>query len=181
VRRIYGDFSGQRLKSWAEIFPKYAVAPTSNSPTRPEKRVRHCARDRRRMDLLHSARLDGFCSSSGQRLLEPPSAAIPISNRAIAQMATEDGWVGLAGAGQRLANIAFDFDPDIRLSKAKRFDPEDREPSISISQRAGPCGSEQNLQNNRRSGRLLFGCQPLQITPHPAVVREEQFPRQLAP
>src|SRR5215831_15044113 len=26
VRRIYGDFSGQRLKSWADILQKYAIA-----------------------------------------------------------------------------------------------------------------------------------------------------------
>ena len=27
VRRIYGDFSGQRLKSWADILQKYAIDP----------------------------------------------------------------------------------------------------------------------------------------------------------
>jgi len=27
VRRIYGDFSSQRLKAWAEILPKYAIDP----------------------------------------------------------------------------------------------------------------------------------------------------------
>ena len=31
--------------------------------------------------------------------------------KAIAQMETEDGWVGLGVVGQRLANIASDFDP----------------------------------------------------------------------
>ena len=30
---------------------------------------------------------------------------------AISQMETEDGWVALAAVGQRLANIASDFDP----------------------------------------------------------------------
>jgi hypothetical protein len=36
VRRIYGDFSGQRLKSWAEILLKYAIDPglSPASPTR---------------------------------------------------------------------------------------------------------------------------------------------------
>jgi hypothetical protein len=31
--------------------------------------------------------------------------------RAIEQIETEDGWVGLGVVGQRLANIASDFDP----------------------------------------------------------------------
>jgi len=38
-------------------------------------------------------------------------AAVAILNKAIAQMETEDGWVGLRALGQRLANIASDFDP----------------------------------------------------------------------
>jgi hypothetical protein len=37
VRRIYGDFSGQRLKSWADILQKYAIDPTSSLPTRLER------------------------------------------------------------------------------------------------------------------------------------------------
>ena len=41
----------------------------------------------------------------------PRGTAIPIINKAIAQMETEDGWVGLGAVGQRLANIASDFDP----------------------------------------------------------------------
>jgi hypothetical protein len=34
-----------------------------------------------------------------------------ILNKAIAQMETEDGWVGLGVVGQHLANISSDFDP----------------------------------------------------------------------
>jgi len=45
------------------------------------------------------------------KALQPPSAAIPILAKAIAQMETEDGWVGLGVVGQHLANIASDFDP----------------------------------------------------------------------
>jgi len=43
--------------------------------------------------------------------VQPTSAAVAILNKAIAQMDTEDGWVGLGNVGQRLANIASDFDP----------------------------------------------------------------------
>ena len=43
--------------------------------------------------------------------LEQASAAVPLLTRVIAQMSDEDGWVGLRGVGQRLANLASDFDP----------------------------------------------------------------------
>ena len=43
--------------------------------------------------------------------VQPASGAVAILNKAIAQMDTEDGWVGLGVVGRRLANIASDFDP----------------------------------------------------------------------
>src|SRR3954464_2490107 len=58
---------------------------------------------------------EAAASSAGQaaspRALQPASAAVPILNKAIAQMETEDGWVGLGVVGRQLANIASDFDP----------------------------------------------------------------------
>jgi hypothetical protein len=43
--------------------------------------------------------------------VQPANAAVAILNKAITQMETEDGWVGLGVVGRRLANIASDFDP----------------------------------------------------------------------
>jgi Fe-S-cluster formation regulator IscX/YfhJ len=43
--------------------------------------------------------------------LQPPSAAVPIIRRTIAQMESEDGWVPLGAVGTQLANLASDFDP----------------------------------------------------------------------
>jgi NYN domain len=40
VRRIYGDFSGTRLKSWADILSKHAIIPHQNSLTPPERTPR---------------------------------------------------------------------------------------------------------------------------------------------
>ena len=59
---------------------------------------------------LRSGRGEGRleCLWRARRIL---SAAIPILNKTMAQMETEDGWVGLGTVGQRLANIASDFDP----------------------------------------------------------------------
>jgi uncharacterized LabA/DUF88 family protein len=168
VRRIYGDFSGQRLKSWAEILLKYAIDPHQQFAYTTGKNASDIALVIDAMDLLHSRRLDGFCLVSSDsdftrlasrlreegaevygfgeqktpesfrqacrrfiytenllpeaqpapledepvaKALQPPSAAIPILAKAIAQMETEDGWVGLGVVGQHLANIASDFDP----------------------------------------------------------------------
>jgi uncharacterized LabA/DUF88 family protein len=168
VRRIYGDFSSTRLKSWAEILQKYAIDPYQQFAYTSGKNASDIALVIDAMDLLHSRRFDGFCLVSSDsdftrlasRLreegadvygfgaqktpesfrqacrrfiytenllpeaavttpgegapansLQPASAAIPFLTKAIAQMETEDGWVSLGAVGQRLANIASDFDP----------------------------------------------------------------------
>jgi NYN domain/OST-HTH/LOTUS domain len=167
VRRIYGDFSSPRMKSWADILQKYAIDPYQQFAYTTGKNASDIALVIDAMDLLHSGRFDGFCLVSSDsdftrlasRLREegadvygfgaqktPESfrqacrrfvyienllpeaevaipeegsskarqsagAAIPILTKAIAQMETEDGWVGLGVVGQRLANIASDFDP----------------------------------------------------------------------
>jgi uncharacterized LabA/DUF88 family protein len=167
VRRIYGDFSSPRMRSWADILQKYAIDPYQQFAYTTGKNASDIALVIDAMDLLHSGRFDGFCLVSSDsdftrlasRLREEgadvygfgaqktpesfrqacrrfvytenllpeaevsapeegspkprpsASAAVPILNKAIAQMETEDGWVGLGVVGQRLANIASDFDP----------------------------------------------------------------------
>ena len=167
VRRIYGDFSSPRLKSWIEILQKHAIDPYQQFAYTSGKNASDIALVIDAMDLLHTGRFDGFCLVSSdsdftrlasrlreqgadvygfgmqktpesfrqacrrfiytenllpdaevatleegpsRKALEPPRAAIPILNKAIAQLETEDGWVGLGVVGQRLANIASDFD-----------------------------------------------------------------------
>src|SRR6516162_1669217 len=61
VRRIYGDFSGQRLKSWAEILQKYAIDPYQQFAYTTGKNASDIALVIDAMDLLHSRRFDGFC------------------------------------------------------------------------------------------------------------------------
>jgi NYN domain/OST-HTH/LOTUS domain len=167
IRRIYGDFSSPRMKSWVEILPKYAIDPYQQFPYTSGKNACDIALAIDAMDLLHSGRLDGFClvssdsdftrlasrlreqgldvygfggkktpesfrqacrrfiytetllpeapvATSGEALtakaVQAPSAAIPILDRAIIQMETEDGWVGLSALGQHLAKVASGFD-----------------------------------------------------------------------
>jgi hypothetical protein len=44
------------------------------------------------------------------RSLQPPSAAIPILEKAISQIESEDGWVRLDFVGSQLSNLVSDFD-----------------------------------------------------------------------
>jgi uncharacterized LabA/DUF88 family protein len=168
VRRIYGDFSDQRLKSWTKVLQKFAIDPYQQFAYTAGKNASDIALVIDSMDLLHSGRFDGFCLVSsdsdftrlasrlreqgadvygfGERktpesfrqacrrfiytenllpdnpastpgtgpslkALQPPTAAIPILHRAIAQLESEDGWVSLSTVGKRLSDIASDFDP----------------------------------------------------------------------
>ncbi len=61
VRRIYGDFSSPRMKSWADILQKYAIDPYQQFAYTTGKNASDIALVIDAMDLLHSRRFDGFC------------------------------------------------------------------------------------------------------------------------
>src|SRR4051794_15235497 len=61
VRRIYGDFSGTRLKSWADVLSTFAIMPHQNFAYTSGKNASDIALVIDAMDLLHSGRFDGFC------------------------------------------------------------------------------------------------------------------------
>ena len=169
VRRIYGDFSSPRMRSWSEILQKFAIDPYQQFAYTSGKNASDIALVIDAMDLLHSGRFDGFCLVSSDsdftrlasrlreegadvygfgaqktpesfrqacrrfiytenllpesaapegareagavRALSPASASVPLLMKAIEQIDSEDGWVGLGRVGQHLANIASDFDP----------------------------------------------------------------------
>ena len=61
VRRIYGDFSGTGLKSWADLLSRHAIIPHQNFAYTKGKNASDIALVIDAMDLLHSGRFDGFC------------------------------------------------------------------------------------------------------------------------
>ena len=61
VRRIYGDFSGTGLKSWADILSQHAIIPHQNFAYTKGKNASDIALVIDAMDLLHSGRFAGFC------------------------------------------------------------------------------------------------------------------------
>jgi uncharacterized LabA/DUF88 family protein len=61
VRRIYGDFSSPRLRSWTEVLQQYAIDPYQQFAYTSGKNASDIALVIDAMDLLHSRRFDGFC------------------------------------------------------------------------------------------------------------------------
>ena len=53
----------------------------------------------------------GNSQDGAAKPLQPPSAAVPIINKIITEMESDDGWVPLGEVGKQLANLASDFDP----------------------------------------------------------------------
>lgn len=77
----------------------------------PESFRQACRRFIYTENLLPGAAALDPDAASPAKPLEPPNAAIPVLNRVISQMDSEDGWVDLATVGRRLSNLALDFDP----------------------------------------------------------------------
>jgi uncharacterized LabA/DUF88 family protein len=77
----------------------------------PESFRQACRRFIYTENLVPEAAASSAGEAAPPRALQPASAAVTILNKAIAQMETEDGWVGLGVVGRQLANIASDFDP----------------------------------------------------------------------
>jgi len=61
VRRIYGDFSGQRSKEWASVLARHAIVPQQQFAYTTGKNASDITLVIDAMDLLHSGRFDGFC------------------------------------------------------------------------------------------------------------------------
>lgn len=61
VRRIYGDFSGARLKGWSEVLSTHAIMPHQNFANIVGKNASDIALVIDAMDLLHAGRFDAFC------------------------------------------------------------------------------------------------------------------------
>jgi len=61
VRRIYGDWTENRLNRWKEVLPKHAIQPIQQYANTKGKNATDSALIIDAMDLLYTAPLDGFC------------------------------------------------------------------------------------------------------------------------
>jgi len=76
----------------------------------PESFRQACRRFIYTENLLPQAVPSGADTPSKSKSLQPPSAAIPILEKAISQIESEDGWVMLGPVGQHISNLFSDFD-----------------------------------------------------------------------
>ncbi len=60
VRRIYGDFSGDKLKGWIKVMPDLAIIPQQQFQNTVGKNADDIALVIDAMDLLHESRFDAF-------------------------------------------------------------------------------------------------------------------------
>ena len=219
VRRIYGDFSSPRLKSWIEILQKHAIDPYQQFAYTSGKNASDIALVIDAMDLLHTGRFDGFCLVSSdsdftrlasrlreqgadvygfgmqktpesfrqacrrfiytenllpdaevatleegrsRKALEPPRAAIPILNKAIAQLETEDGWVGLGRGRSTLSEHRLRLrHAYLRLSETQRSGPQDR--SVRHGAAEGRGHADQGKDNSAIKNRFEAGMTASQV------------------
>lgn len=61
IRRIYGDFSGTRQKSWQDVLNRHAINAVQQFNYTTGKNASDIALVIDGMDLLHGGRVDGFC------------------------------------------------------------------------------------------------------------------------
>ncbi len=61
VRRIYGDFAGDRLKGWREVIQPLAIVPQQQFNYTTGKNAADITLVIDAMDLMHRGGIDGFC------------------------------------------------------------------------------------------------------------------------
>ena len=61
VKRIYGDWTGPQLKGWKEVLLSHSIQPIQQFRYTTGKNATDSAMIIDAMDLLYSARFDGFC------------------------------------------------------------------------------------------------------------------------
>ena len=61
VRRIYGDWTTPNLQSWKQVLAEHSIVPIQQFRNTTGKNATDSAMIIDAMDLLHAARLDGFC------------------------------------------------------------------------------------------------------------------------
>jgi uncharacterized LabA/DUF88 family protein len=61
VRRIYGDFSDNRMKGWSDVLARHAIVPHQQFAYTTGKNASDITLVIDAMDLLHSGRFEGFC------------------------------------------------------------------------------------------------------------------------
>ena len=142
VRRIYGDFSSPRMRSWADILQRYAIDPYQQFATPPARTPPISPQVIDAMDLLHSRRFDGFCLvSSDSDFTAWPRACARRGRRLRLRHATDAGELPpFAGASSTPRTCC------------RRRRPRRRRATARLGAPTGECRHSALEQGDRRNG-----------------------------
>ena len=83
VKRIYGDWTSNNLRSWKDRLLEYAIQPIQQFSSTTGKNATASAMIIAAMDLLYSEKLDGFCIVSSDSDFTRLAARLRESGRAV--------------------------------------------------------------------------------------------------
>lgn len=137
VKRIYGDWTGTRLKGWKDVLLEHALQPMQQFAYTRGKNATDSAMIIDAMDLLYTDTLDGFCIVSSDSDFTKLSARI------------REAGLTVYGLGERKTPTAFvsACDKFIYLDILRKLDERDEQPS-----RRPP---KQDLKSDTRLVNLL--------------------------
>ncbi len=130
LRRIYGDFSGNKLKGWAEILARHAILPQQQFAYTRGKNSSDIVLVIDAMDLMHSGRFDGFCLVSSDSDFTRLAARLREQGADVfgfGQMKTPESF--------RQACTRFIFTENLEATQSGRDDPASVRPGQSPGKR----------------------------------------------
>ena len=117
-KRIYGDWSDARLKSWKDVLLNNSIIPIQQYSYTTGKNATDSAMIIDAMDLLYAGNVDGFCIVSSDsdftrlaaRLREAGKLVCRLVCDMIDEMDDGTGWVRTSRVGDQLIKRYPDFD-----------------------------------------------------------------------
>ncbi len=71
IRRVYGDWASDHMRSWNEILLQYSLQPVHQNPYTKQKNATDMKMTIDAMDLLYGQKMDGFCLVSSDSDFTP--------------------------------------------------------------------------------------------------------------
>ena len=108
VRRIYGDFSSNRLAGWNGAIQSLAILQHQQRSNTTGKNAADIALVIDAMDLMHKGKLDGFCLVSSDSDFTRLAQRLREDGLVVGD---DDGWAHLGTVGSRIQGAAQSVPP----------------------------------------------------------------------
>ena len=147
VKRIYGDWSDQRLKSWKDALLNNSIIPMQQYSYTTGKNATDSAMIIDAMDLLYSGNLDGFCIVSSDSDFTRLAARLREAGKLVIGMGESKTLGPFVKACDQFKYL------DLILNNAE---PED-EPALPAADSTEPAASDDTAINRDSIERLVRG------------------------